>query len=206
MPTLSQNRDLPAAITQLKLCYALRYCGPLGVGIAFDKSDDENLYVYDDRSLGYSDWTNVAPAEFLSTTFHAQNPNRNTLVLLPLDGRIITGEHFIRGGICDCALLTDKELSFIEFKTNVASNLDKTILEHAEKAIDQLGHTYDGIINPECQKVGIDITLKVSIDFYVVFDNDLSVTGVRADFQDLQNEFLQEKHYPLYFQNTKQFA
>lgn len=111
MPTLSQNRDLPAAITQLKLCYALRYCGPLGVGIAFDKSDDENLYVYDDGSLGYSDWTNVAPAEFLSTTFHAQNSNRNTLVLLPLDGRIITGEHFIRGGICDCALLTDKELT-----------------------------------------------------------------------------------------------
>ena len=206
MPILSQNRDLPAAVTQLKLCYALRYCGPLGVGTAFDKSDDENLYVYDDENLGYSEWTNVAPTVFLLKTFHAQNSNRNTLVLLPLDGRIITGERFIRGGICDCALLTDKELSFVEFKTNVASNLDKTILEHAEKAIDQLWHTYDGIINPECQKVGIDITLKVSIDFYVVFDNDLSVTGVRADFQDLQNEFLQEKHYPLYFQNTKQFA
>lgn len=206
MPTLSQNKELPGAIKQLKLCYALRDCGPVGVGNAFDKSNDENLYVYDDENLGYSDWTNVAPAVFLSTTFHAQNSNRNTLVLLPLDGRIITGEHFIRGGICDCALLTDKELSFVEFKTNVSSNLDKTILEHAEKAIDQLWHTYDGIINPECQKVGIDITLKVSIDFYVVFDNDLSVTGVRADFQDLQNEFLQEKHYPLYFQNTKQFA
>lgn len=135
MPTLSQNRDLPAAITQLKLCYALRFCGPLGVGGAFDKSDDENLYVYDDDTLGYSDWTNVEPTAFLSKTFHAQNPNRNTLVLLPLDGRIITGDHFIRGGICDCALLTDKELSFIEFKTNVSSDLDKTILEHAEKAV-----------------------------------------------------------------------
>ena len=206
MPILSQNKDLPAAITQLKLCYALRYCGPLGVGTAFDKSDDENLYVYDDVSLGYSDWTNVAPAEFLSTTFHAQNPNKNTLVLLPLDGRIITGEHFIRGGICDCALLTDKELSFVEFKTNVLSTSDLTILEHAGKAIDQLWHTYDGIINPECRKADIDITLKVNIDFYVVFDNDLSVIGVRADFQDLQNDFLQVKHYPLYFQNNKQFA
>ena len=206
MPTLSQNRDLPAAITQLKLCYALRFCGPLGVGGAFDKSDDENLYVYDDDTLGYSDWTNVEPTPFLSKTFHAQNPNRNTLVLLPLDGRIITGDNFIRGGICDCALLTDKELSFIEFKTNVSSDLDKTILEHAEKAVDQLWHTYDGIINPECRRGGIDITLKVSIDFYVVFDSVLGVTGARADIQNLQNEFLQEKHYPLYYQNNKQFA
>ena len=206
MPTLSQNRDLPDAIKRIRLCSALQHCGRIGVNDAFDKSDDENLYVYDDVSLGYSNWTNVAPAEFLSTTFHAQNPNKNTLVLLPLDGRIITGEHFIRGGICDCALLTDKELSFVEFKTSVLSTSDLTILEHAGKAIAQLWHTYDGIINPECWKVGIDITLKVNIDFYVVFDNDLSVTGVRADFQDLQSEFLQGKHYPLYFQNNKQFA
>ena len=102
-------------------------------------------------------------------------------------------------------LLTDKELSFIEFKTNVSSDLDKTILEHAEKAVDQLWHTYDGIINTECQKTGVDVKQKVSIDFYVVFDNRLSVTGVRADFQNLQNEFLQDKYYPLFFQNNKQF-
>ena len=206
MPTLSQNRDLPAAITQLKLCYALRYCGPLGVGIAFDKSDDENLYVYDDGSLGYSDWTNVAPAEFLSTTFHAQNSNRNTLVLLPLDGCIITGKNITKGGICDCALLTDKEMSLVEFKTNVLSTNNLTILQRATEAKDQLWHTYQSIIYRECCIIGISITLKVSIDFYVVFDNDLSVTGVRADFQNLQNEFLQNNHFPLFFESNKQFA
>lgn len=206
MPTLSKDRNLPDAIKQLRLCSALRSCGRVKLEDAFDKSDDENLYVYDDGNIGYSVWDNDEHAVSLSKTFHAQNPNRNTLVLLPLDGRIITGDHFIRGGICDCALLTDKELSFIEFKTNVSSDLDKTILEHAEKAVDQLWHTYDSIINPECRRVGIDITLKVSIDFYVVFDSVLGVTGARADIQNLQNEFLQEKHYPLYYQNNKQFA
>lgn len=205
MPTLSKDRDLPDAITQLRLCSALRNCGRVKVEAAFDKSNDENLYVYDDDNLDYSDWTNVEPTA-LSKTFHAQNPNRNTLVLLPLDGRIITGPNIVQGGVCDCALLTDKEMSFVEFKTNVSSNLDKTILEHAEKAVDQLWHTYDSIINPECRRVGIDITLKVSIDFYVVFDNELSVTGARADIQNLQNEFSEEKHYELYFQNSKQFA
>ncbi len=205
MPTLSQNKDLPVAITQLRLCSALRHCGRIGVENAFDKSDDENLYVYDDDSRHYTDWTNVEPKAFLSKTFNAQNPNRNTLVLLPLDGRIITGAHFVQGGVCDCALLTDNELSFVEFKTNVLSSNDMTILQRANEAIGQLWHTYDGIINPECQKVGIDITLKVIIDFYVVFDNDLGVTGARADFQNLQNDFLQDKHCPLFFQNSKQF-
>lgn len=204
MPTLSQNRVLPVAITRLRLCSALRNCGRIDVSNAFDKSNEDNLYVYDDASLGYTDWTNVQPA-FLSKTFNAQNPNRNTLVLLPLDGRIITGQHIIQGGVCDCALHTDKEMSFVEFKTNVSSIYNVTILDHAKKAIDQLWHTYDGIIKPKCQQVGIDINQKVSIDFYVVFDNELSVTGVRADFQDLQSEFLQVNSYQLYFQNNKQF-
>lgn len=203
MPTLSQNRDLPVAITQLRLCSALRDCGSVGVEDAFDKSDNENLYVYDDG--GYSDWTNVEPMAFLSKTFHALNPHQNTLVLLPLDGRIITGKNIIEGGVCDCALLTEKELSFIEFKTNASSDLDETIFGHAEKAIKQLWHTYDGIINPACQKAGIDVKQKVYVDFYVVFNKDLSVTGVRADFQNLQDQFLQDKSYPLFFENSKQF-
>lgn len=205
MPTLSKDRDLPDAIIQLRLCSALRNCSRVKVEAAFDKSNDENLYVYDDDNLGYSDWTNVEPTALLSKTFHAQNPNKNTLVLLPLDGRIITGRHFRQGGVCDCALLTDKEMSLVEFKTNALSTNDLTILQRATEAKDQLWHTYDGIINPECRRVGIDISLKVSIDFYVVFDNELGVTGARADFQNLQNEFLKEKDYPLYFQNNKQF-
>lgn len=138
MPTLSQNKDLPVAITQLRLCSALKSCGQIGVKDAFDKSEDETLYVYDDENLGFSDWTNNKHTVSLSMTFNAQNLNKNTLVLLPLDGRIITGKNFIKGGVCDCALLTDKELSFVEFKTNVLSSNNLTILQRANEAIDQL--------------------------------------------------------------------
>lgn len=205
MPTLSQNKDLPVAITQLRLCSALKSCGQIGVKDAFDKSEDETLYVYDDESLGFSDWTNNEHTVSLSMTFNAQNPNKNSLVLLPLDGRIITGKNLIKGGVCDCALLTNKELSFVEFKTNVLSSSYLTVLEHAQKAKDQLWHTFDGIIDSECQKIGIDIKQKVSLDFYVVFNKDLSVTGVRADLQNLQNEFLKDKQYPLFFENNKRF-
>lgn len=205
MPKLSQNRTLPNAIKQLKLCYALRNCGQVKVEDAFDKSDDNNLYVYDDGSLGYSDWNDDEHAVSLSKTFNAQNPNKNTLVLLPLDGCIITGNNIIQGGVCDCALLTEKELSFVEFKTNVLSSNDLTILQRANDAIGQLWHTYNGIVNPKCQQVGVDIRKNVSIEFYVVFDTELKVTGARADFQNLQSEFMEEKHYQLYFENSKQF-
>lgn len=205
MPTLSQNKNLPVAITQLRLYSALRGCGQIGVDDAYDKRNDENLYVFDDEKLGYSVWTSNEQTVLLSKTFHAQNPNKNTLILLALDGRIITGKNIIQGGVCDCALLTDKELSFVEFKTNVLSTNDLTILQRANEATGQLWHTYDGIICSKCQKVGIDVNQKVSIDFYIVFDNDLRVTGVRADLQDLQNEFLLDKHYPLFFQNHKLF-
>lgn len=205
MPKLLQNKDLPDAVKQLRLCSALRNCGQSGVDDAFEQSDDENMYVYDNESLGYSVWTNDEHTVSLPKTFNAQNPDKNTLILLPLDGRIITGKNIIQGGVCDCALLTNKEMSFVEFKTNVLSANDLTILQRANEAIDQLWHTYDDIINPKCQKVGVEVKQKVSIDFYVVFDNDLRVTGAQASLQNLQNEFLLDKHYQLYFQNHKQF-
>lgn len=55
MPRLSQNKDLPVAITNLRLCTALKDCGAIGVANALDNSSAEYLYVYDDRELGYTD-------------------------------------------------------------------------------------------------------------------------------------------------------
>lgn len=205
MPRLSKDKDLPTAITQLRLCSALKNCGHAEVRDAFDKSDDENLYVYDDAKLKYSDWNNDKHAVSLSETFNAQNPNKNTLVLLPLDGCIITGNDIIQGGVCDCALLTDKEMSFIEFKTNVSSSNYRTILQRANEAEAQLWHTYNGIIQPKCNRKEVDINKKVSLDFNIVFNQDLNVTNVQASLLDIQLDFLIEKKQSLYFRNSKQF-
>lgn len=204
MPGFWPNEEVPEAIRNLRLCGALAHCASTKVEDAFEQSNDENLYVYDDETLHHSTWVNELP-DFLSKTFHAQNPNGRTLVLLPLDGLIFRGRDIIEGGICDCALLTDKEMSFVEFKTNVTSLYEVTIHAHAQKAVGQLWHTYQGIIQEKCQKVGIAVAEKVSVDFYVVFDTHLCVTGVQASLLDLQTDFLMRKHYPLYFQNEKQF-
>ncbi len=209
MPRLSKDRNLPVAITNLRLCTALQYCGAISVANAFDKSSAKHLYVYDDGALGYTDWTDVAPA-FASKCFVATNPNNNTIALLPLDHRILTGSSVITGGVCDGMLLTDKEMCLIEFKTNVTSSNYQTIIQRANDAIDQLWHTFDNIIKPKCaaQSIAgqpIDVEQMLSIDFYVVYDKDLEVTGVNSELMELQLQFLTDKSHPLYFDNGKPF-
>ena len=176
---------------------------------AFDKSSAEYLYIYDDSKLGYTDWTDVAP-EFVSKCFVATNPNNNTIVLLPLDHRILTGKSVVAGGVCDGMLLTEKEMCLIEFKANVTSSNYQTIVQRANDAIDQLWHTFDDIIKPKCTTLSIagqpiDVEQMLSIDFYVVYDKDLEVTGVNSELMDLQTQFLTDKSHPLYFDNGKTF-
>ena len=88
MPKLSPNNDLPKAIRNIRLCTALKNCGAISVADAFDKSSAMKLYVYDDRDLGYTDWDDIEPT-FVAQCFIATNSNDKTIVLLPLDGRIL---------------------------------------------------------------------------------------------------------------------
>ena len=209
MPRLSHDRNLPAAITNLRLCTALQNCGAIGVANAFDKSSADHLYVYDDSNLGYTDWTDVAPA-FASKCFVATNPNNNTIVLLPLDHRILTGKSVVAGGVCDGMLLTEQEMCLVEFKTNVTSSNYQTIVQRANDAKDQLWHTFDDIIKPKCatQSIAgqsIDVEQMLSVYFFVVFDKELEVTGAKSELMELQMQFLSDKHHLLYFDNGKTF-
>lgn len=204
MPRLSKDKGKPTAITNLKLCFALRNCGSIAVADAFDKSCIECLYVYDDNNLGYTDWNEIEP-DFVSRCFMAINPNYNTIVLLPLDGRIITGKNIIMGGVCDGMLLTDKEMCLIEFKTNVVGSNYQTVIQRANEAIGQLWHTFNEIIKPKCDSVGNNIENLLSVDFHIVFDKDLEITAVNSELMDLQTQFLETHKYQLYFDNNKVF-
>lgn len=91
MPRLSQDRNLPVAITNLRLCSALLNCGALGVANAFDKSSAEYLYIYDDSKLGYTDWTDVA-LEFVPKCFVAKIPTIIRLFCYHLITESLLGE------------------------------------------------------------------------------------------------------------------
>ena len=156
----------------------------------------------------------VAVRATIENTIQAVGPERlfdhDLIALLPLDGRILTGPSVIAGGVCDGMLLTDKEMCFIEFKTNVTSSNYQTITQRANDAIDQLWHTFDGIIKPKCatQSIAgqpIDVEHKLFVDFHVVFDKDLEVTEASSELMDLQLQFLTDKSHPLYFDDGKVF-
>jgi len=204
MPRLSNKTNIPTAVKNLRLCSALSSCGCIGVRQAMDKSTDNCLYVYDDATLGYSDWTNIVPSN-LSETFCVNNPKKTEIVLLPLDHRIITGPTIIQGGVCDCALLTVNELSLIEFKTNVKTQSDETLEQRCREASAQILHTINGIVRPKCNQMHIDIDKKVDIDAYIVFDNEL-VTGVQTIFQAIAMEVLEKNKLSLYVDNEKIFT
>lgn len=204
MPRPSNNTNIPTAVSNLRLCSALSDCGRIGVQQAMVISTDSRLYVYDDATLGYSDWTNIVPSN-LSETFSADNPNNIEIVLLPLDNRIITGPKVTQGGVCDCALLTVNELSLIEFKTNAKTVSNKTLEQRCREASSQILHTIDGIIKPKCSQKGIDIDKKVDINAYIVFNNELNVTSVQTIFQAIAMEVLEKNKLLLFVDNKKTF-
>lgn len=203
MPRLSKDRELPEAIKNIRLGAALQDCGNMHVADAFDKSDANRLFVYDDAELGHTDWTDKMSV-FEDKCFVAENPNRSVIALLPLDGCIITGKKIVEGGVCDGMLLTEKEMCFIEFKTNVFSPNYQTIIQRANEAIGQLWHTYDAIVRPRCAKYR-NIEDVLAVEFYVVFDKTLEVTGINSELMDLQSQFLEDNKFVLYFANKKVF-
>lgn len=204
MPKQSMDRQLPKALTNLRLCSALRDCGQCSVEQSFSESASCCLYLYDDGNIGYTVWTDTEP-DFASKCFTAKNPNDNPIVLLPLDGRIITGNHITKGGVCDCLVLTESIMCFVEFKTNVFSQNNQTIMQRAEKGKEQLWRTYAEIIRPKCGTLnGQELCLHVY--FHVVFDKMMEITGVQSQLMDLQMQFLEDNKHQLFFNNERTFV
>ena len=104
-----------------------------------------------------------------------------------------------------CGILTERQMSFVEFKTNVTSNSEQNIGDKTDDAIAQLWHTYNEIISPRCSSKGISLATSVEIDFFVIFDSNLDVTNTTASRLDKQMEFLEKNKFPLFFDNEKSF-
>ena len=196
------DNNIPQEVRRLRLCSSLQSCGGT-VEVCLKESNEVAMSIYDDASLGYTDW--ISGNSGLPDTFIANNAGNKKLVLLPLDNRIISGPVVKQGGVADCVVLTMDNMSIIEFKTNVTSNTDFNISAKTEDAINQLWHTYDGIISPRCLAKGVDIATMVDIEFYIVFNKELDVTSATASRLNHQMEFMRDHNLPLYFENEKNF-
>lgn len=199
-----QNKKIPNAVKQLKLCKSLQNCGQ-SVASCLKRSTAKVLYTYDDTDLTYSDWSESITPDQISRSFIVRNDNEVEIVLLPLDNRIISGPMVTKGGVNDCAILTNRQMSLIEFKTNVTSNSYRNMEAKTNYAIKQLWHTFDEIIYPRCKARGIDLKAKIDIDFFVIFDHNLDVINFTASRSEKQVAFLEKTGFQLYFDNEKSF-
>lgn len=199
-----QNKKIPNAVKQLKLCKSLQNCGQ-SVASCLKRSTAKVLYTYDDTDLKYSDWSESITPDQISRSFIVRNDNEVEIVLLPLDNRIISGPMVTKGGVNDCAILTNRQMSLIEFKTNVTSNSYRNMEAKTNYAIKQLWHTFDEIIYPRCKARGIDLKAKIDIDFFVIFDHNLDVINFTASRSEKQVAFLEKTGFQLYFDNEKSF-
>lgn len=207
MPKTFNGRQLPCSLTNIRCCTALNNCGATRVEEAYKACSASKVYVYDDHCLKHSDWTDVpenVPGG-VNKCFSVSNPGRVEIVLLPLDNCILSGKNIRKGGICDCLLLTDDIFVFVEFKTDVYS--EEHFMDRVAYGIKQLKNTFNLVKQKVCCAMKQqDLPSNIKVEFHIVFDCSLMVTGASADIQNAELQFLLDCNYPLYVDNSKDFS
>lgn len=160
------------AITQLKLKYAfsdmpafqqLNVDGDY-LNELFECDSRGTLFVHDDAATGHSIFVPDTSGIGIDKVFVVKNINRIDVYLWHIDGVL-----FQKDSKCDCAVLTDKNLAFVEFKANAGNKSDQTIKGNYEKASGQLLLTLDEV-STKCKSVGVDLRRLVQVGAYAVFN------------------------------------
>lgn len=97
--------------------------------------------------------------------FKINNPAKIPFSVLQIDHCIISTNEVNK---CDCAIVDDAELSFIEFKTNATNTTTKGFRRNTNKAITQLKFTLS-IFQQELNRLGLDLDTLRQVDCYVCF-------------------------------------
>ncbi|MCQ2307606.1 MAG: hypothetical protein MJ000_08630 [Bacteroidales bacterium] len=193
--------NIPEIINELHIESVFAPSCSTDVASCYDYSSDSDLYAYDTK-YSYSDWENSTPS-FVNKTFHIINNNKNQIVLLQIDHKLMTAKNWTPGGTADCALMTNQIFTMVEFKTNAFSE-DK-IKNNAKNAKEQLHKTYKKIVRL-FRDQGIDLRSFFPIqELYVVFDATLGVTSARADIMNLTMQPKNAKMPPTFFENKREY-
>lgn len=97
--------------------------------------------------------------------FAVENPKGGRYALLQIDNGIIQTSSTKK---CDCAIVNDSSLCFIEFKANAYSNIITTIKKNYQKAIDQLGTTIE-LFDSYHKSQGVDFRTLRAVEAYICF-------------------------------------
>ena len=102
----------------------------------FEHSQKAQLFVYDDEDAGYSRFVSDTNGLGRDKTISIDNSNHKDVFLMRIDGMLFQGM-----SKCDCALLSQKDMFFIEFKTNASNKNEESRVAQYTKCYKQLKQT-----------------------------------------------------------------
>lgn len=152
------------------------------------------LFIYDDSDKGHSTYVQDTSGLGVDKVFKVHNKEHKDVFLWHIDGVL-----FAKNSKCDCAILTDKDMDFIEFKSNAINNTEKAIETNYEKASDQLLVTLK-VVSERCKSAGIELFSAVNVKAFAVFNR--SVPSNDAIRKKLSAKFAMDSEgVKLYFSN-----
>ena len=191
---------IPAFLQDLSLPVALSaYCSNVDPYIW--QSSNVKEHVVDLERGGVSCF--VAPSQGQAEDaagkyFEVRNPNRKDFALLQIDHGIVN-TNITK---CDCAIVDNKELCFIEFKTNATSTKPASLKHNYKKAMRQLRATIK-YFAVGIRVAGKELTSLRSIEAYVCFRHGFPRKS--AAEMGYQTEFAKKNNgCPLSFEPSKE--
>ena len=129
------------------------------------------------------------------------NCRNKVITLLSIDHALIDNHE---GGIADCAVMDEKKLEFVEFKTNAYGNSEQSIRENFEKACSQLKETLR-VFSNKLTSIGIDLMDVLVIECRIIVAHRYPrATAIKQDFRA---QFAQDTHgINLLFERLVQFV
>lgn len=160
----------------------------------FDYSNRSILFVIDDRAKGYCVFITDTSGVGSNKVLTVENPTRRNVYLMRIDGVL-----FEQNSKCDCALFTDEELDFVEFKSYAANKTEEARIDNYNKCFTQLQLTVEEFKTRYIQ-IGLDLhTIIQKICAYAVFNP--TVPNNNATEKALSRKFLDLTGIPLRFVN-----
>lgn len=159
----------------------------------FEVSNRGTIYVWDDNKKGFSTFTEDTKRIGSNKILEVKNPKHKDVFLWHIDGVVYSDIQK-----CDCALINDTIIAFVEFKSNAKNfNNINTNLEY-DKAISQLSTTINDFLR-RCQKVGADVNKDFKIRAVAVFNR--TIPQYNAMQKSKRRRFEKALHIPLDFSN-----
>lgn len=165
------------------------------------QESEENEHIVDSESQRISGFVSATfgQAEDIAQKYFAvENPTAAPFALLQVDNGLIKS-HDVRK--CDCMIVNEDYIGFIEFKANATSDCDVTITKNYQKGMEQLKATIE-TFNKYYERQGKDIkSCRSGVEAFICFRQGYPKTT--SSQINYRVRFKEENDIPLSFERKK---